>query len=162
MRYEIFGAKDTLVLIVVWLIQDFAQVMLMGICVVPDLFLLAALLIAAVNKNDNMARLIWTVFLGALAWDLRWTNTPGLSAALGSFITGIGYVVWKKIPAQGRSLWSFCVFSLVCSLVYGGAHFMLWTIPSQSAVRQFAMQQILSVPMIILCSWIYAIRSKDV
>lgn len=33
-------------LLVIWLLQDFVQLLLMGICMVPDVFLLTALFMA--------------------------------------------------------------------------------------------------------------------
>ena len=66
-------------LLVIWLLQDFVQLLLMGICMVPDVFLLTALFMALLpdTTKERQTKLVWAAFIGGLIWDLRWTNLPG-------------------------------------------------------------------------------------
>ena len=91
-------------LFVVWLLQDFAQLLLMGICIVPDVFLMTALFMALLPgvSGERQTKLVWAAFAGGLLWDLRWTNLPGLSAAIGGGVLGLICFLWYKTPAQGR------------------------------------------------------------
>ena len=79
-------------LFVVWLLQDFAQLLLMGICIVPDVFLMTALFMALLPgvSGERQTKLVWAAFAGGLLWDLRWTNLPGLSAASSALYASFG------------------------------------------------------------------------
>ena len=50
-------------LFVVWLLQDFAQLLLMGICIVPDVFLMTALFMALLPgvSGERQTKLVWAV-----------------------------------------------------------------------------------------------------
>ena len=100
-------------LFVVWLLQDFAQLLLMGICIVPDVFLMTALFMALLPgvSGERQTKLVWAAFAGGLLWDLRWTNLPGLSAAIGGGVLGLICFLWYKTPAQGRTAGTFTVFA---------------------------------------------------
>lgn len=144
-------------LIATWLLQDFLQVFLMGFFIVPNIFLMLLLLMSllpAVRKEKQIF-LIWIAFAGGLIWDFRWTNLPGLTAALNAGLVAGACFLWYKIPAQGRTV-VFFTFILIASILFSGfAHFVLWTVPSQVALRQFFVQQLLGVPLVIVFSLIY-------
>ena len=144
-------------LFVVWLLQDFVQLLLMGICMVPDLYLLTILFLALIpnTSKERQNMLVWAAFIGGVIWDLRWTNLPGLTAAIGGGVVGLACFLWQKVPSQGRSAGLFAVMSIFCELLYAGVHFFFWTIPSQTAMRQFLVQQLMAVPLIILFSWLF-------
>ncbi|MEG1602480.1 MAG: hypothetical protein RRY12_00120 [Cloacibacillus sp.] len=144
-------------LFVIWLLQDFAQLLLMGICMVPDVFLLAILFMALLPDTtcNRQTALVWAAFIGGVIWDLRWTNLPGLTAAIGGGVVGLACFLWQKTPAQGRSAGLFATMCIFCELLYAGVHFFFWTIPSQTAMRQFIVQQLMAVPLIILFSWLF-------
>lgn len=144
-------------LVVIWLLQDFAQLLLMGICMVPDLYLLTILFMALLpdTTKERQNMLVWAAFVGGVIWDLRWTNLPGLTAAIGGGIVGLACFLWQKTPAQGRSAGLFAVMSVFCELMYAGVHFFFWTIPSQTAMRQFVVQQLMAVPLIAIFSWLF-------
>ena len=59
-------------LFVVWLLQDFAQLLLMGICIVPDVFLMTALFMALLPgvSGERQTKLVWAAFVGGLLWAL--------------------------------------------------------------------------------------------
>jgi len=138
----------------IWLLQDFVQVFLMGFCIVPDVFLLFLVMTALSPETgkEKQIVIIWTAFIGGLLWDFRWTNLPGLSAAINGALVAISCYVWQKIPVQGRSVlfFSFIIFSVV--FLSGLVHFMFWTIPNQVAVRQFLVQQFIGFPVVAFAS----------
>jgi cell shape-determining protein MreD len=148
----------------IWLLQDFAQVFLMGFCVVPDVFLLFLVMMAlspSVRKEKQIV-IIWTAFIGGLFWDFRWTNLPGLSAAINGASVAISCYVWQKIPVQGRTatFFSFIIFSVV--FFSGLLHFIFWTIPNQVAMRQFLVQQLIGLPVVALVSlFFWKVNSKN-
>ncbi len=144
-------------LFAVWLLQDFAQLLLMGICIVPDVFLLTALFMALLPgvTGERQTRLVWAVFAGGLFWDLRWTNLPGLSAAVGGGVLGLVCLLWHKTPSQGRTAGMFTALSFFTHLLYSVIHFFFWTMPSGSALRQLAVQQLTAVPVIAVLSWLF-------
>ena len=144
-------------LIAVWLLQDFVQVFLMGFFIVPNIFLMMLLLLSLLpaTRKEKQIILIWAASAGGLLWDSRWTNLPGLTAALNAGLVSASCFLWYKIPAQGRTV-VFFTFILIASILFSGfAHFALWTVPSQVALRQFFVQQLLGVPLVIVFSLIY-------
>ena len=56
-------------LFVVWLLQDFAQLLLMGICIVPDVFLMTALFMALLPgvSGERQTKLVWAGCYGTCA-----------------------------------------------------------------------------------------------
>lgn len=150
-------------LFVTWLLQDFAQLLLMGLCMVPDFFLLTALFMALLPgvSRERQSALVLAAFLGGLAWDLRWTNLPGLSAAISGGVIGLACYLWQKTPVQGRTPGLFAALAVFCELLYAGVHYLFWTIPSQTAMRQFLVQQLIAVPLIILFAWLYRKASDN-
>ena len=144
-------------LIAVWLLQDFVQVFLMGFFIVPNIFLMLLLLMSLLpaTSKEKQIILIWAAFSGGLLWDFRWTNLPGLTAALNAGLVAASCFLWYKIPAQGRTVVFFAFILVASVLFFGFAHFALWTVPSQVALRQFFVQQLLGVPLVIIFSLIY-------
>ncbi len=140
-----------------WLIQDFAQVLMMGLSMVPDIFLLSIILSALLsnNRRDRQILLIWIAFLGGLIWDLRWTNLTGLTAAVNAAAVSLVCFVWQMTPAQGRTVALFTVMCMAVQIFSGVVHYIFWIIPSQAAVRQITVQSLLSVPVIIIISLLY-------
>ena len=149
-------------LFVVWILQDFAQLLLMGICMVPDVFLLTALMLALLPgvSRSRQTQYVWAAFVGGLVWDLRWTNLPGLTAAIGGGIIALACWFWQRTPIQGRSQTTFTFMCVGCELLYALAHVFFWTLPSQTALRLFIVQQLMAVPVIALESWLFEIISE--
>jgi len=142
---------------VIWLVQDFMQVFSMGICIVPDIFLFSVLLLALTpgSGTGRQSALIWAAFAGGLLWDLRWTNLPGLTAAINGAAVAAACHIWHKVPAQARTVTLFVIISGCAHLLSGIIHFCFWTIPSQAAIRQLAVQQLLAVPALIVVSLVF-------
>ncbi|NLV82150.1 MAG: hypothetical protein GXZ18_03955 [Synergistaceae bacterium] len=141
----------------IWILQDLLQTLTMGLCIIPDFFLMSIIYLA-LTSNSNKERqitLIWIAFIGGLFWDLRWTNLPGLTAAINGGMVALSCFLWEKTPAQGRSVGMF-VFLLVCTQVFSRLiNLIFWTIPSQVAFRQLIVQLLLSVPIIVILSFFY-------
>lgn len=144
-------------LIAVWLLQDFIQVFLMGFFIVPNIFLMLLLTMSLLpaTKRERQIFFIWIAFAGGMIWDFRWTNLPGLTAAINAGIVAASCFLWYKIPSQGRTVVFFTVILMASTLLSGFAHFALWTVPSQVALRQFFVQQLLGVPLVIIFSTVY-------
>lgn len=143
--------------LIIWIIQDLSQVLTMGLCLIPDIFLMSVIYTALTSKSnkEKQIKLIWIAFIGGLLWDLRWTNLPGLTAAINGSMVAASCFIWEKTPAQGRSIRMF-VFLLVCTQIFSRLiNFIFWTIPSQVAIRQLIVQVLLSVPIIVILSFLY-------
>ncbi|MBQ6969936.1 MAG: hypothetical protein IJP85_06370 [Synergistaceae bacterium] len=156
-----------MILVILWLIQDLLTVFTGGGMQVPGLFMLAVVFKLLISDSSDIEevnlRAIWTAFGGGILWDLRWIGIPG-------FFT-LGYVVvvlivielWGMIPPQGRSSGtSLIVFVLFeCSqlippmlpvLILGG----------RTGWNYFLMQQVYSLPAILLAMYIYLRRVRAV
>lgn len=146
-----------IILIALWFIQDFLQVMLMGFCLVPDLFLVAAIFMAIVHdeQDDRHIALIWGAFFAGLVWDLRWTNLPGLTAAVNGLSIAAAWLFWHKSPAQGRSTLLFAFTLEAAQLFSGVVHSFFWTAPGGVAIRQFMVQQLIGVPVLVIASFLF-------
>lgn len=143
--------------VAIWLMQDIAQVLAMGFCLTPDFFLMAVLFYA-LSPNATKGRqslLIWVAFLGGLLWDLRWTNLPGMTAAINSFAVTASCLIWAKTPAQGRSAPLFGAFLAASQLLSSLVYYLLWTVSNQVGVRQLIVQLLLSVPVVLITSLLY-------
>ena len=153
-----------MILVIFWLIQDLLTVFTGGGMQGPGLFMLGWVfrLLFCDSDEENLWA-IWTAFGGGILWDLRWIGIPG-------FFT-LGYVVvvlivielWGMIPPQGRSSGtSLIVFVLFeCSqlippmlpvLILGG----------RTGWNYFLMQQVYSLPAILLAMYIYLRRVRAV
>ena len=102
---------------------------------------------------------IWTAFFGGLLWDLRWIGIPG-------FFT-LGYVcavmlilwAWNAIPVQGRTSMVFFTLlevtqllpPLLPVLIFGG----------DRGGAFFVLQQVLALPLVLLCVYRYSRRMKE-
>ncbi|MDO4987501.1 MAG: hypothetical protein Q4E17_00505 [Synergistes sp.] len=139
---------------VLWLLQDLAQVTLMGICVVPDVFMLCTLFAVLLPRMERtrQSRFIWLLFIGELLWDLRWTNLPGLTSAVACMLVGISCIIWDKIPSQGRSVGVFATLAFVCEILSSAVYYFFWTFPSAVSQRLIIVQQCVAVPIILLLS----------
>lgn len=129
----------------------------MGFFIVPNIYLMLLLMISLLpaTRKEKQIILIWAAFAGGLIWDFRWTNLPGMTAALNAGLVAAACFLWYKIPAQGRTVVFFTFILIASILISGFAHFALWTVPSQVALRQFFVQQLLGVPLVIVFSLIY-------
>lgn len=149
--------------IVLWLLQNFLQVLIMGICTVPDMFMMSLIMYAVLAQphKDRQIVFIWIAFVGGLIWDLRWTNIPGLTAALNGILVSLACSFWNSAPAQGRSSLLFAAMLAFAQAVSGFINYIFWTVPSQVAIRQFVVQMLISVPVIAIISLIHKKASEE-
>jgi hypothetical protein len=148
----------------VWLLQDVMQVLAMDIMLVPEFFLLVALykLISGPLLSMRVAGWIWFAFLGGVLWDLRWASTPGMSGLINVAAIVFVYWVWDRTPIGGRSALLFAALAGGAHFFSGIVHYFAWAVPSQAAMRFFAIQQLLSVPVLVALCMIYAFKTSQV
>ena len=152
-----------MLLVILWLAQDLLTVFAGGGMQIPGLFMLGLVYKLLVNEGaEDSLWAIWVAFGGGILWDLRWIGIPGFFT-LGYVIVVLAVVqVWGIIPPQGRaSGTSLIVFALMevsqlvppmlPVLILGGA----------TGWNFFIMQQVYSLPAILLCMYIYLRRVRD-
>lgn len=146
----------------IWYVQDFFQVLVMGISIVPNLFLLSLLAGALLQhtQSNKAITFIWIAFLGGLIWDLRWTNLPGLTASINALSVSAAVSFWHKTPSQGRGTVLFGAILFAISVISGFTHYLFWSIPNQAALRQLLVQQIITLPIIALVSIVFMKASE--
>lgn len=145
--------------IIILLLQDLAQVLLMGFCIVPDVFVYSLLFLVLLPSSQRMRTeetLIAAAFIGGLIWDFRWTNLPGVTAAANAAIISAASLFWNKIPIQGRNYQMFAAILIAAQIMLAGLHSTMWFDFSAATFRMFAIQQLLAVPAIIVAVFIYA------
>ncbi|MBQ4432049.1 MAG: hypothetical protein II877_11150 [Synergistaceae bacterium] len=152
-------------LIILWLIQDLLTVFTGGGMQIPGLFMLGVvyrLLFSDNNNDDGNLWAIWSAFAGGILWDIRWIGIPGFFTLGYVVVVLIVIQVWGIIPPQGRvSGSSLLVFILLeCSqlippmlpvLILGG----------NTGWGYFLMQQVYSLPAILLTMYIYLQKARD-
>lgn len=140
-----------------WLLQDFLQVLVMGIFQVPEIFLLSLVLLAVLRTEhkERQVMLIWVAFIGGLIWDFRWTNLPGLTAAFGGGAVAVVAYFWYKAPIQGRTTLLFAFYALLVQVASGLLHYIFWNVDTQVAIRQFMVQQLMSIPVLVIFCLIF-------
>lgn len=147
----------------VWVLQDLLQVLMMGFLLVPEFFLLILVYKVLVSPavTDQIALWIWYAFLGGIVWDLRWAVLPGVSALVN--VASVAFVswVWTRTPPGGRSVPFFAALAGGAHFFSGIVHYFAWASPSQAAVRMFLIQQLMTIPVLIVLCTIYAFRAAD-
>lgn len=152
-------------LVILWLIQDLLTVFTGGGMQIPGLFMLGVvykLLFSDSNNDDGNLWAIWSAFAGGILWDIRWIGIPGFFTLGYVVVVLIVIQVWGIIPPQGRvSGSSLLVFILLeCSqlippmlpvLILGG----------NTGWGYFLMQQVYSLPAILLTMYIYLQKARD-
>jgi hypothetical protein len=130
-----------------WLLQDFLSV-LTGSLPMPEIFLLS--LVYSLLTEDRVANvvIIWTAFLGGLAWDLRWVGFTGFFTI--SYTTVVLLIIWtwNALPASGRTkpliFFLFWVAQLIPSFLF------FLTLGQDAGATFFVMQQGCAVPLSLL------------
>lgn len=153
-----------MVIIILWLIQDFLTVFTGGGMQVPGLFMLGIVcrLLLDDGNGDGSLWAIWSAFAGGILWDLRWVGIPGFFTLGYVTVVLIVLQVWGMIPPQGRvSGTSLIVFVLLeCSqlippllpvLILGGS----------AGWSYFLTQQAWSLPAILITMYIYFRTMRD-
>ncbi|MDR1965588.1 MAG: hypothetical protein LBQ36_02655 [Synergistaceae bacterium] len=148
----------------VWLLQNFLQVLAMGFMLVPEIFLLVVSyeIVSGPLRAERVSMWLWFAFAGGILWDLRWATSPGMSGLINVGVVMAIYLIWKRTPIAGRSVFLFAVLAGVAHFLSGIAHYLAWATPSHIAVRMFLIQQLLSVPVLALLCMVYAFRRTDI
>ena len=93
-----------MLLIILWLIQDFLTVLNGGEMHIPGLFMLGLVYNLSFNDSSDVnLRAIWSAFAGGILWDLRWIGVPGFFTLSNVIVVMIVIQVWGAIPPQGRT-----------------------------------------------------------
>lgn len=148
--------------IIIWLIQDLAQVFAMGLMLVPEVFILVMMyrVMTPPAGRGGVGALVWTSFAGGLIWDLRWASMPGTSALTNVICVAWARWMWLRTPAGGRGPVMFAIVAAPALFTSGLVHYIAWAVPSQAAIRMFALQQVLSVIPLAILAALYAARTK--
>lgn len=144
--------------LLVWLLQDILQLTFMGIFLVPEIFFLALVFAGLQPDNERGHAYGWYItvgFMGGLFWDLRWTNIPGLTAGLYGFLLALIFITWHQIPVQGRGHKTFALCAPVAQFISAVVHALSWTVANSVVIRLFLIQQLLSIAIILLLSFMY-------
>ena len=152
-----------MLLVILWLIQDFLTVFGGGGMQVPGLFMLGIVYKLLVNDgSDDSLWAIWAAFAGGILWDLRWVGIPGFFTLAHVIVVLTVLQVWGMIPPQARDSGNIFIVFLLMELsqllppmlpvlILGGN--VGWTF--------FLMQQAYSLPAILFTMYIYLKRVKD-
>jgi hypothetical protein len=145
-----------------WLLQDILQVLVTSLILTPEIFLLVSLykLVSEPVPQRRAAKWIWFVFCGGVLWDLRWASVPGVSALLNVAVLTAVCWVWDRTPAGGRGAVLFAAFAGGAHLFSGLIHYLAWASPGQAAMRTFAIQQLLMIPVLALLCAVYAFKAS--
>ena len=149
-------------LIVVWLAQDLAQVLSMGVLLVPEFFILTVAygIVSGPLGYERISIWIWLAFAGGILWDFRWTSTPGISGLVNSLAVLAIYTAWARTPLAGRGVWLFALLAGLAHLLSGMVQYLAWGTTTQTAVRMFIAQQLLGIPALAAACAVYLFRTR--
>jgi hypothetical protein len=152
-----------IVSVAAWLLQDLLQVLTMGFMLVPEFFMLVVVYMTISGPLDEgrISFWLWFAFAGGVLWDLRWAAVPGMSGLINVAAVATVFWVWNRTPAGGRSAVLFAGLAGGIHFLSGIAHYFSWAVPSQAATRMFLIQQLMSVPALVLLCFVYAVRVRD-
>ena len=147
----------------IWLLQDMFQVLAMGFMLVPELFLLVVVykMVTGAFSPERISAWIWFCFFGGILWDLRWGTYPGMSALINVAVIVFIYWIWGRTPSTGRNPLLFAVLAGIAVFMSGTAHYFAWAVPSQAALRLFIIQQLITVPLLIVLSLMYSLGTRN-
>lgn len=150
-------------LIILWLTQDLLTVFIGGNMQIPGLFMLGIVykLLFAQSEEENLAA-IWSAFAGGILWDLRWIGIPGFFTPGYVVVTMIVIQVWSVIGSLGKdSGASFIVFALMELSQLIPPLLPVLILGGNAGFEFFIIQQVYSLPAILLCMYIYMRKVRD-
>ncbi|MDY6399547.1 MAG: hypothetical protein SPL10_03405 [Synergistales bacterium] len=104
-----------MLLVILWLIQDFFTVLCGGSMQIPGLFIMGIIykILFADDNADGNLWAIWSAFAGGILWDLRWIGIPGFFTLGNVIVVLIVIQIWGALPPHGRKTGTgFLVFVL--------------------------------------------------
>ncbi len=155
-----------MLLVILWLAQDLMTVLTGGGMQIPGLFMLGLVYRLLIDEgSEDSLWAIWSAFAAGVLWDLRWVGIPGFFALGYVIVVMIVIQVWGSIPPQGRaSGTSLIVFALMEVSQMLPPLLPVLILGGSAGWNFFLMQQVYSLPAILLCMYIYLrhIRSTKV
>ena len=152
-----------MLLVILWLLQDFLTVFAGGGMQIPGLFMLGIVykLLFDYGSDDSLWA-IWAAFAGGILWDLRWVGIPGFFTLAHVIVVLIVLQVWGMIPPQGRDSGnSFIVFLLMEISQLLPPMLPVLFLGGNTGWTFFLIQQAYSLPAILFTMYIYLKRVKD-
>ncbi|GHS89627.1 hypothetical protein AGMMS49957_13230 [Synergistales bacterium] len=114
----------------------------------PEIFLLSLVYdILTKDRAENVA-IIWTAFLGGLAWDLRWVGFTGFFTISYTAVVLLVMWAWSALPASGRTT-SVIFFMFWGAQLIPSVLFFL-TLGRDADMTFFVMQQSCAAPLSFL------------
>ena len=145
--------------VLLWLFQDFLMVLLNGMHVVPELFLLGVVYRLLSDGEGERLWAIWTVFVGGLIWDLRWIGIPGFFILGNVVVVMLVLWVWNILPVHGRTL--SVIFLLLEASQLLPPLLPVLILGGNAGGDFFVWQQICALPAVSFCTYLYSKRLKD-
>ena len=146
-----------MLLVILWLIQDFLTVLTGGGMQIPGLFMLGLTYRLLVDESsEDSLWAIWTAFSAGILWDLRWVGIPGFFTLGYVIVVMITIQTWRAIPPQGRASGnSIIVFTLMEISQMLPPLLPVLILGGSAGWNFFPMQQVYSLPAILFCMSIY-------
>ena len=144
-------------LIGIWLLQDLLQVLLLGFCIVPNLYLVYLLTVTVLDFSDDelsSKALLWA-FIGGVLYDLRWTNIPGASSLAWCLGLTVASVVWGYLSDGARNSVSFFWLVFVVLLFTELVHFVFFTTSSVAIFTLLLLNIVLSLLVAFISGFIF-------
>ena len=152
-----------MLLVTLWLLQDLLTVFSGGGMQIPGLFMLGVVYKLLLDKNDEDGLwAVWSAFAGGILWDLRWVGIPGFFTLGYVAVVMIVIQVWALITPQGRASGSsLLIFALLEISQLLPPMLPVLILGGRTGGNFFIMQQIYSLPAILLTLHIYSRKVKD-
>lgn len=131
---------------------------------IPGLFMLGIVynLLIDQGSDDNLWA-IWSAFAGGILWDLRWLGIPGFFT-LGYVVVVMAVIqIWSVIPPQGRISgigWLVFILLEISQLIPPMLPVLI--LGGSTGWNYFLLQQVYSLPAILLTMYIYFVRVKEI
>ncbi len=145
------------ILIGIWLLQDLLQVLLLGFCLVPNIYITYLLLVTMLDfSNDALANetLLWA-FVGGFFYDLRWTNVPGASSLVWCLALTVATVIWEHMPQNTRNYVSYFWLVFIVLIFSEFVHFVFFATSSVAVWRLLLLNMVLSLLVAFISSIVF-------
>ena len=143
-----------MLLIILWLIQDFLTVLNGGEMHIPGLFMLGLVYNLSFNDSSDVnLRAIWSAFAGGILWDLRWIGIPGFFT-LGNVCAVLIFIkIWGAVPPQGHTGFLFFILMEISQIVPPLLPILI--LAGSTAWNFFLLQQVYSLPAILVTMYLF-------